>query len=840
MIRLRHLILFILFLSGSGVVLAQKTATVYGTVSDVNGIDLENTLVTFIGSTSHPVYADRYGKYELTIPGDRDVTLIFSNLEKGYKRRETIIKVNSGEHRELNITLELIGRTVIITDQGTRMEEIQRVSSLIFNTLPSASGDFNTTLKFFGATNNNELSSQYSVRGGSFDENLVYVNDIEVYRPFLSRSGQSEGLSFVNPDMVSSVLFSTGGWEAKYGDKMSSVLDVQYRRPREVRGTVSGSLLGGSAEVEGISKDLRFTYMLGVRYKSNAYLLKTLDTRGDYKPNFTDAQLYLTYDLNESWQLSFLGNLARNQYLLIPTDRQTQFGTLNQALQLDVYFDGREVSTYQTDFGALTLAYHRMVEQEERLKLKFITSVFRSDETETADIQGQYFINDLQTDFGKPNFGQVISNRGVGTFLNHTRDYLQATVANLEHKGWYNKNKRLNLSWGARYQVEMVTNNLSEWKMIDSAGYTIPYYPNNQFNLLNVVKSENSLLSNRAAAYFQNVWHYTLKDTSLLTATLGARANYWDVNGQTVLSPRGTIAYKPRYRKKDIVFRASAGLYYQPPFFRELIDPTGILHTDVKAQQSIHTVLTMDEQFKMWNRPFKFVVEAYFKQLNQLNPYRIDDVHIVYDAANTGTGYATGIDLKLNGEFIKGTESWLNIGLLQAHEKIANSSYYTYRNSDGQVIIPGYTFNSKAVDSTKHTPGYIPLPTDQLVTFNLFFQDELPRWPDAKMHLSLLYGTPLPFGAPNTAHYQDTLRMPSYRRVDIGFSYQLIKETKPLKKSNPFHYLKSAWVGMEVLNLLQTNNTISYLWIKDVTGRQYAVPNYLTGRQISLRLVLKF
>ncbi|HXC03668.1 MAG TPA: TonB-dependent receptor [Bacteroidia bacterium] len=840
MIRVKHLFLLILLVSGSKFMLAQTTGTLYGQVSDTNGVDLDNTLVTYVGSTKTPVNANRYGKYEINVPGDKEITLIFSNLEKGYKQKKITLTVHAGERRELNVYLELIGHSVTITDVGTRMEEIQRVSPLIFNTLPSANGDFNSTLKFFGATNNNELSSQYSVRGGSFDENLVYVNDIEVYRPFLSRSGQSEGLSFVNPDMVSSVLFSTGGWEAKYGDKMSSVLDVQYRRPHETRATVSGSLLGGSAEVEGISKDLRFTYMLGIRYKSNAYVLKTLDTKGDYKPNFTDAQLYMTYDLTDAWQLSFLGNLARNQYLLIPTDRQTQFGTLNQALQLDVYFDGQEISTYQTDFGALTLAYHKMVEQQERLKLKFITSVFRSDESETSDIQGQYYINDLQTDFGKPNFGQVLSNRGVGTFLNHTRDYLQATVANIEHKGWYSKNNRLNLSWGTRYQVEMVTNNLSEWKMIDSASYTLPYNPTNQFNLLNVVKSQNSLLSNRASAYFQNTWHFNLSDTSLLTATLGARANYWDVNGQTVVSPRGTIAYKPRHWKKDIVFRASSGLYYQPPFFRELIDPSGVLHTDVKAQQSIHNVLTMDEQFKMWNRPFKFVVEAYFKQLNQLNPYTIDDVHIQYDAANTGTGYATGIDLKLNGEFIKGTESWLNIGLLQAREKIANSSYYTYINSDGQQIIPGYTFNSKAVDSTKHTPGYIPLPTDQLVTFNLFFQDELPRWPDAKMHLSLLFGTPLPFGPPNTAHYQDTLRMPAYRRVDIGFSYQLVKESKPLKHSNPFHYLKSAWVGLEVLNLLQTNNTISYLWIKDVTGRQYAVPNYLTGRQLSLRLVLKF
>jgi hypothetical protein len=818
---------------------AQHSATVTGLVSDPGSTPIEHTLVTYIGSTTEPVSTAKSGRYEINILSDKDITLIFSNLEKGFKRKEQILHLKEGEHLVLNVSMELYGTTVVITEDGSRESEMRRISPILFNSLPSASGDFNATLKFAGATSNNELSSQYSVRGGSFDENLVYVNDVEINRPLLSRSGQSEGLSFVNPDMVSSVLFSTGGWEAKYGDKMSSVLDVQYRRPSETRATVSGSLLGGSAEVEGTSKDLRFTYMLGLRYKSNQYLLKTLDTHGDYKPRFGDAQLYLTYDLNDKWQLGILGNLAQNQYQEVPTDRQTEFGTLNEAKQLSVYFDGQAISTFQTDFGALTLTYKKQVDDQDRLKLKFITSVFRSNETETTDIQGQYYIDDLQTDFGKANFGKATVNRGVGTFLNHTRDYLDATVANLEHKGWYSKNHLLNLSWGTRYQVEVLNNKLSEWKMLDSAGYTIPYNVPNELDMQNVIKSQNHLLSNRLSGYFQNAWHFKLKDTSLITATLGVRANYWDVNGQTVVSPRGTFAYKPRW-KKNVVLRASGGYYYQPPFFRELIDPSGILHANVKAQQSIHTVLGYDQQFKMWNRPFRVIVETYYKFLNSLNPYQIDDTHIQYYANNDGKGYATGLDLKLNGEFIKGTESWLNIGILQTREKIANTSYYDFYNSDGQKIIPGYTFNAKHADSIRRDPGYIPRPTDQLVTFNLFFQDELPRFPDAKMHLSLLFGSSLPFGPPDAARYKDTLRMPSYRRVDIGFSYQLIKEQKPLKISNPFHYIKSAWVGLEIMNLLQTNNTISYLWIKDVTNREYAVPNYLTGRQLSVRLVLKF
>jgi len=818
---------------------AQSTATITGKVTDANGVVVEEVLVTYIGSTHEPSTTDKYGRFEITIPAGKQVTLIFSNLTKGYRKKEEPVLLAPGEKKELSISMELNTiHDVEIIQKTDRTDFMERMNPLIFSSLPSASGDFNTILKFAGAVNNDELSSQYSVRGGSFDENLVYVNDVEVYRPFLTRSGQSEGLSFVNPDMVSSVLFSSGGWDAKYGDKMSSVLDVQYRRPQETRATVSGSLLGGSAEVEGISKDLRFTYMVGMRYKSNTYLLNTLDTKGDYKPRFGDAQLYMTYDLNETWQLGLLGNLAANQYLEIPQDRNTEFGTLNEAKQLTIYFDGRDVSNYQTDFGALTLTHRKIVDDRERLKLKFIASVFRSNESETEDIQGQYFINDLQTDFGKPNFGQVIANRGVGTFLDHTRNYLDATVANIEHKGWLTKNRFLNLSWGARYQVEVVHNQLNEWKMIDSAGYTLPYNPTTTLQLLDTVKSQNQLISERISGYVQNSIHYKLADTSLFTATVGIRANYWSANMQTVFSPRASLAWKPHW-KKDIIFRAAAGYYYQPPFFRELIDLSGNLHTDVKAQQSIHYVAGYDQQFKMWNRPFKASVEAYYKELNDINPYNIDDVHIQYLANNNGKGYATGLDLKLNGEFIKGTESWLNIGFLRAREKIAQSDYYTYYNSDGQQIIQGYTFNSKPVDSVKHTPGYIPLPTDQLMTFQLFFQDELPRFPDAKMHLSLLFGTPLPFGPPDAAKYKDTLRMPSYRRVDIGFSYQLIKEQKPLRKSNPFHYLKSAWVGLEVFNLLDTENTISYLWIKDVTNRQYAVPNYLTGRTISLRLVLK-
>lgn len=827
---------------------AQNTGTVYGTITDPSKNPVENVSIAVLGYAIEPANSNKNGYYELNVPADTTITLVFSiNLKD--KRRN--VRVKAGERLKLDQTLsadaiELTGVEVTSDLRNSTMITIP-IKDIY---LPTSSGSFEAVLFTQpGVYNKNELSSQYSVRGGNFDENLVYVNDIEVYRPFLIRSGQQEGLSFINSDLVSGVLFSAGGFDAKYGDKMSSVLDVQYNRPRKLAGTVSASLLGTNVHLEGASKSKLFTWLLGARYKSNKYVLGSLDTDGDYKPRFTDVQAFLTYDLSDKWELDFLGNLAQNKFQMIPETRETTFGTLNEALRLKVFFDGQEVDEFSTMTGAFSAMYH----PNNDVNMKFIASAFHSKEDETFDILGEYYIDQLENDFGKETFGQVVFNRGIGAFLNHGRNYLDANVFNVEHKGTKVKNEGNNQTlWGIKYQREMIEDKLSEWKMVDSADYALPQGDPFTVELQDVYKTINHLESNRYAGYFQKIYRKELADTAQVSLSAGVRSTYWDVNKQLLVSPRATLSYKPRWRRTimvdsvptkelvDILFRFSAGFYHQPPFYRELRDLEGNLHTDLKAQSSIHFVLGSDLNFKAWNRPFKFVSELYYKYLDNLVPYEVDNVRIRYYAKNNARGYATGLDMKVNGQFVNGVESWVSLSFMQTREDLKDDFYYTYFNSDGEEIIKGYTSNSTPVDSVRHEPGFIPRPTDQRVNFGLYFQDHMKRWPNFKMHLNLLFGTGVPYGPPSFERYKDTVRMPPYRRVDIGFSYQLVKEDKKLPESSIFHNLKSVWLGLEVFNLLQVNNTISYFWIKDVTDRQYAIPNYLTSRQLNARMIIKF
>lgn len=774
---------------------------------------------------------DSTGKFSLNVPADRDIIIVVKNI--GFKEVDLKRNYKAGSINELNIDLEsnvnTLG-TVQIEDKQARSSTLTRIDPKLLYTLPTTGG-FEAILKTLpGVSSNNELSSQYNVRGGNYDENLIYVNDIEIYRPFLVRSGQQEGLSFINADMVSSILFSAGGFDAKYGDKLSSVLDVQYRNPRTFGGTVQGSLLGGSVHLEGISKDARFSAIGGIRTRTNQYLLRTLDTQGDYKPFFADGQLLLNYDFTPEFSLQALGNYSRNRYNMVPQSRQTKFGTVNEALQLNVYFDGQEVNDFETYLGALTGIY----KPNRDLKLKFITSAFRSYEFETYDVQGQYYIDQLETDLSKPNFGDVKFNRGVGTFLNHARNYLTSTVVNAEHKGFYK-----NATWGAKFQHEIITDKLSEWQNIDSAGYSLPQSNLELLELKEVIKQKIDLESNRLMGYYQNHWSWQGKDTSEYRLTLGARTNYWTLNKQLLISPRGTFSVKPNW-KRDFLFRFSSGIYAQPAFYRELRNFKGEINRNLKAQQSIHFVLGSDYNFKIWNRPFKLLTEVYYKQLNNLVPYEIDNVRIRYYAENLAKGYATGVDMKLNGEFINGIESWFSLSVMKTAEDINNDFYYAYYNSDNELIRPGITANAIATDSILFRPGFIRRPADQRVNVGMFFQDYVPKIPKLKMHLNLLYGTGFPFGPPSYERYKDTLKMPPYRRVDIGFSWQLISEDQKLPQKNLLHYFKSMWLSIEVFNLLAINNTISYLWIKDITDRQYAIPNYLTNRQVNVRLVTKF
>lgn len=825
-----YTVFFILF---SLFALAQN-AVISGTVKDEDANPIQDVQIAVLEDGKYQASTDEKGHYSIVVPTDKEITLSFYNIS--YKQISKKYLLKSGDKITYNPYLEFKNTiTAVNVVSENRNQEVVRIDPKNIFYIPSPSGNLEDIIKTqIGVSSNNELSSGYSVRGGNFDENLVYVNDIEVYRPFLARSGQQEGLSFANPDMVSNINFSAGGFEAKYGDKMSSVLDITYKKPLKFGGTVSGSLLGGNLHLQGVTKNRVLAWSMGSRYKTNTYLLKGLDTKGEYRPRFYDVQTFLTFTLNQKWSIEFLGNVANNQYLVIPANRETTFGTVNNAVKLSIYFDGRELMQYTTMLGGLSTTY----KPNSKTKLKLIASAYNAKEEEKYTVQGQYYIDQLEADLGSESFGQVAFNRGIGTFINNGRNRIDATVLNVEHKGTRYLRKNSELLWGVRYQHEIIQDQLSEWKTVDSAGYISPYSPN-EINLTDVIKTKINLQSNRVLGYGQYIKNWLLKDSSDIGLTAGLRANFWDYNSQTVVSPRLTLSYKPNW-KADMVFKASWGYYYQPPFYREMRGFDGKLNSNIKAQESIHYLLSADYNFKIWRRPFKLIVAGYYKDMKNLIPYEIDNVRIRYFAKNNSTGYATGVDMRLNGEFIKGIESWFTLGVMKTYENIDGDRKVTYFNAKGDSIIPGYTFDTKATDSSVVYPGYIPRPTDQRVTFGMFFQDYIPKLPSCKMYLNMQFGTGLPFGPPTHERWKQVFRMPPYRRVDIGFAYQIIKEEHALPKKNPFHYLKGMWLSLEVFNLLQINNTVSYTWVTDVTGRQYAVPNYLTRRQLNVKLQVKF
>jgi len=844
-IDLRHIILisclFLHFLLN-----AQPTATIYGRVTDADNKTLELVNIA-IADMPGGTTTDRSGLFEINVPAEKHIELLFSFV--GFKVKRVPVFLAANERKRIDIKLTSTATQLPdfeIISEFYRESNLVRIDPRVASVIPTPGGGIESIIKTLpGVSSTSELSYQYSVRGGNYDENLIYVNDIEIYRPLLIRSGQQEGLSFINADLVSSVLFSAGGFDARYGDKMSSVLDIQYKKPKSFAGSFSGSLLGGTAHVEGLTKKRNISYVMGFRNKSNQYLLSALESKGDYKPSFTDFQAYLSYEHTSAWEFGFFTNIAQNTYRFIPRTRETKFGTINEALKLRVYFDGQEVDKFDTYFGAFTAEY----KPNKYTRLKHIISAFRSVESETFDIQGQYWLFQLENDFGKDDFGNEAFERGVGTYLEHSRNFLTADVISFEQKGSRIKDNQV-LQWGVKFRHESITDRLKEWTLIDSAGFNLPHPPDSvgytnpalqpayDFELYESLHTSINLSSQRLSGYLQNTWNYYL-DSIKISVTAGVRANYWDFNGQFLVSPRATVSLKPNW-EKDILFRFSTGLYHQPPFYREIRDFSGQINHDIKAQESIHFVLASDWNFTAWGRPFKYITEVYYKHLNNLIPYEVDNVRIRYYANALSKGYATGIDMKVNGEFVRGIESWASLSFLKTQEDIIGDFFYEYYNNNGQLIIPGYTLNNVAVDSLRIEPGYIPRPTDQRVNFSLFFQDYLPRNPSYKMHLSLLYGTGLPFGPPKTDKHRHTLRMPSYRRVDIGFSKILKSEEKILPDKNIFRHFKTIWITAEVFNLLQINNTISYLWVKDVNNRQYAIPNYLTPRMLNIRLVADF
>ncbi len=799
---------------------AQEMGQVYGNISDKQGKALEFANVSLKSDPSVGAVSNFDGNYSLSLPAGENFTLLVSYA--GYQNTEITLKLFPGEKRKLNFQLkpsDIVLGDVDIKSERERSANMVRLNPKIASSVLSATGGVEQIIRSLpGVVGNNELSSQYSVRGGNFDENLVYVNDIEIYRPFLIRSGQQEGLSFVNPDMVSSLLFSAGGFEARYGDKMSSVLDIKYKRPTSFKASASGSLLGGSAHVEGAAQNQLLSYIAGIRYSTNQYLLGSLDEKGSYTPEFLDFQTFVTYEIGTNFELNFLGHLSQNSYYFIPETRETSFGTIHEALKLKIYFDGQELNRFTTFTGALAGHY----EPGPASRLSLFVSSFNTRESETFDILGQYFLNELDNQLGSDNLGDSLANIGVGSFLNHARNYLDAQVYSIYHKGLHRADKHF-FQWGAKAQWEFFSDQMNEWNLIDSAGYSLPY-SDSEVLLYRYLQNDTSLQSQRYTSYFQDTYTHT-GDAGELSITAGFRTNYWTISREFLFSPRANVAFKPKWKnsKRDILFRLAAGMYHQPPFFREMKDWNGRINTDIKAQRSTHFVVGADYNFVSWNRPFKFVAEAYYKELSNLIPYDVDNVRLRYYGTNNSEGYAGGLDLKVNGEFVPGVDSWISLSLMQTREHI-----------DGQ-----FSYEIEGADTLSISPVYIPRPTDQFFTFSMFFQDYFPNDSTIKMQLNMMYGSGLPFGPPNAMKTQADLRMPSYRRVDIGFSKLIIGENALLKRKG-FRHLESLWLGLEVFNLLNIRNTVSYTWINDIRNQQYAVPNYLTSRRINVRVVARF
>lgn len=810
------------------VVACAQTATIYGNVRNEANQTLPSVSIK-ISSGGGVRFTDKAGNYEFPVAADKEVTLTFSSV--GYENFERKVNLKMGQRFPLYVVL--IQQTYVIDSITIEDKELRdqpsmvRIDPKLFDALPSTSGGVEAILKVLGASSNNELSSQYSVRGGNYDENLVYVNDFEIYRPFLIRSGQQEGLSFINPDLVGSLLFSAGGFAAKYGDKMSSVLDIEYKRPEKFGGNATISLLGGGLSLEGSSKNHRTHFLFGGRYKTNQYLLNTLETTGEYQPSFIDIQADLTFDVSDKVSVEAIGNYSKNNYRFVPEDRVTTFGTIQQTLRLTVYFDGQEVDAYSTAMAGLSLTY----KPRKNMNLKFLGSIYGDREDETFDVIGEYYLGEVNNNLGAQDFGQTLYYFGTGTNQVWGRDYLNAYVLKFAHKGSLLQHHHY-LQWGFDVNREHIDDNLSEWTRLDSAGYTLPY-SSTQINIQDIIRTQNIFSSMRYSAYLQDSW--TINEDRNFTLTYGSRINYWDYNRQFMVSPRIQMAYQPKW-DRDIVFRGAIGAYGQPPFYRELRDLEGNIHPAVLAQRSIHYVIGGDYNFKWWDRPFKFVSEIYYKQLYDLNPYELDNVRIRYFGENSATGYAAGIDFRLNGEFVKDAESWISLSLLSTKENINNDFVYAV---DTIFTDPGQGMFT--LDSTIVYPGLIPRPTDQFLNFGMFFQDYLPGNENFKVHLNFLFGTGLPTGPPDHVRSRDTLRLSPYRRVDIGFSYLLLNGKKQKNKdSKVLGNFENIWISLEVFNLLGVSNEVSYTWVKDITNTIYAVPNYLTGRRLNIKMNVRF
>ena len=806
----------------------KKQASVAGKILDENENPLSRVNITILGRNTGISTSDS-GTFSIKVPADKAFALVFTYT--GYKTEQRNFLLNQGEEEIITLRMERGAKQlqeVVITDQRQRREAgLISINPKQAINIPSPTGGIESLIKVFVGSNN-ELTSSYSVRGGNYDENLIYVNDFEVFRPYLVSSGQQEGLSFINPEMTRSVNFYNGGFQARYGDKMSSVLDIQYKKPKKFGGSAYVSLLEQGFHLEGVGAKNKFTYLVGIRNKSNRNLLASQETKGSYIPSSSDLQALLTYQFNDKWNAELLGNFSQTKFTLIPSFSQqtasvfSPYFTAN--LGLDIFFDGKEEDRYKTNMVGLT------VNQQVRknLRLKWMASFFRDNEKESLDITGAYLFGERDFDKSKPTFGLIVNPLGAGVFQNHKRNKLNIDVFNISHKGYYDRGRHA-IQWGLSADRQTVSDQLNEWQYQDSAGYSLPYNPS-QLSLFSVLKSGADLTINRLSGFIQD--NIVFRDSADFVLQVGTRFNYNDLNNEFLVSPRAGFSWKPSAWKKDIVFRGAAGIYDQPPFYRELRRYDGSVNTGLKAQKSWQVSGGFDYSFEGWNgRPMRLTTEAYYKSMHDVVPYDVDNVRLRYFGENNAKAYAAGIEMRLFGELVKDAESWVSFGIMNTKEKIAGATYYNYKLD---------SLNQPA-DSTLMKQGWVRRPTDRLLTFGMFFQDYLSTNKNFKVYVNTLYGSNLPYNIPGSVKYRNALFIDPYIRVDIGFSALLLDSDRSKRRSHsPFREFDNIWATLEVFNLIDRANTISYLLIKDFSNTVYSIPNRLTPRLLNLKVVARF
>jgi hypothetical protein len=803
----------------------KKSAYVSGRVIDENENPLPRVSVVILGRQTGVATNDT-GYFRLKVPAEKAFAITFSYA--GHRSEQKNFLLNENEEEYISIRLERGEGTtlqgVTVTDQRDRNEAglIRPNPKTILN-LPAAVTGVESLIKIFVGSNN-ELTSQYSVRGGSYDENLIYVNDFEIFRPYLVRNGQQEGLSFINPEMVRNINFYNGGFQARYGDKMSSVLDIQYNKPKRFGGSAYVGILEQGLHVEGTSRNNKFSYLIGVRNRSNKNLLSRQETQGNYVPSSSDLQALLTYQLSNKSTLELFGNISQTKFSLQPEFSQlttsvfSPFFTAN--LGIDIFFTGQERDQYQTNM--LGLSFINQVSR--KLKLKWMASRFENDERENVDITGAYLFGERDFDKSKPTFGLIVNPLGAGVYQNYSRNKLNIENWNFSHKGNYEQGRHA-YQWGLGYDKTLINDKLNEWEFQDSAGYSLPYQPN-MLQLSKVLKSTADLDIDKFSGYLQDNIRFG-DSLNAYTFTAGVRFNYNSLNKEMLISPRIGASWRPNW-KRDFVFRIAAGAYHQPPFYRELRRYDGNINKDLKAQKSWQGVLGFDYNFTGWGRPMRWTTEAYYKYMTDVVPYDVDNVRVRYFGENNAKAYAAGIEMRLYGELVKDAESWISLGIMNTKEDIKGDTYKEYTLND----------LNEPIDSITLEKGWVRRPTDRRITFGMYFQDYLATNKNLKMNLNLLYGSNLPYNIPNNVKYRNGLEIPAYIRVDIGFSALLLDSDRSKRRSHsPFLGFDNIWASLEVFNLIDRDNTISYLLIKDFSNTTYTMPQRLTPRLLNFKIV---